>query len=210
MDAIADGRENTRNSLYWADAHSPGYREELFRVLKVARYSNSLQMMGTVVQKKKPDLAISIVVTGMALVVISSTMYYVERSAQPEVFLSIPATFWWGIITLTTVGYGDTFPVTPLGQLLAGISAFLGICLFALPASVLASGFMQVVTEDDESDQEVSEHIITLPSEEYEKHDQRRQELGLTWSEYINRQSHIKESLRDVIDEELNQPSTVD
>jgi len=167
--------------------------------------------MGTVLQKKKPDLVISIVVTGMLLILVSSMMYFVERSAQPEAFSSIPATLWWGFVTLTTVGYGDIFPVTPMGQLLAGISAFLGVGLFALPASILASGFIEAATEDaDKSNQEVSKHTITLPPEEYEKHNQRRQELGLTWPEYMDRQSHIKESLRDVINDELNQSTTAD
>lgn len=130
----------------------------IFRVLKVARYSDALTTMGIVLRKKKPDLVISIVVTAMLLVLASSMMYYVEGSAQPETYSSIPATFWWGVVTLTTVGYGDVFPVTPWGQLLAAVSAFLGVGLFALPASILASGFIDEATEDDESQYQYCPH----------------------------------------------------
>ena len=181
----------------------------IFRVLKVARYSNSLRTMGTVLRKKKPDLVISITVTGVLLVMTSSIMYYIERSAQPDVFTSIPATLWWGFVTLTTVGYGDVFPVTPLGQLLAGISAFLGVGLFALPASILASGFIEAATQED-VDRTSDEATIRLPAEEYEKHNERREELGLTWAEYIDRQAQIEESVRELVREEMDQVTTVE
>lgn len=75
-------------------------------------------------------------------------MYYVENEAQPENFSSIPATMWWGIATLTTVGYGDIYPVTGLGKLLGGFIAIVGIGLFALPAGILASGFSEELSKD--------------------------------------------------------------
>ncbi len=69
----------------------------------------------------------------------------VENEAQPDKFPSIPAAMWWGVATLTTVGYGDIFPVTPLGKILSGFIAFLGIGIFALPTGILASGFAEEV-----------------------------------------------------------------
>lgn len=130
----------------------------VFRVMKVARYSNALQTIGAVLRKKRPDLVITVVVTSMLLVLTSSAMYYVEHAAQPDVFSSIPATFWWGFVTLTTVGYGDVFPVTPLGRVLAGLSAFLGVGLFALPASILASGFIEEATKPDDEEWDYCPH----------------------------------------------------
>jgi len=126
----------------------------VFRVFKLARYSTSIQTMGQVLKKKKPDLIISVVVTAILLVLASSSIYYVEHEAQPEVFSSIPAAFWWGVVTMTTVGYGDVTPVTQAGQLLGGIVAFLGIGLFALPASILASGFIEEATGENEDEDE--------------------------------------------------------
>ncbi|MDP4830015.1 MAG: potassium channel family protein, partial [Cyanobium sp. MAG_185] len=75
------------------------------------------------------------------LVLASSAIYYIESDTQPEVFTSIPAAMWWGISALTTVGYGDMAPVTPLGKFLGGIIQLLGIAIFALPAGIIASGY---------------------------------------------------------------------
>jgi voltage-gated potassium channel len=81
----------------------------------------------------------------------SSLIYYAERHAQPEAFGSIPESFWWSIVTVTTVGYGDAYPVTPIGQVLGGVVALLGTGIGAIPAGLLASGFSEAM---DESDQE--------------------------------------------------------
>jgi len=77
------------------------------------------------------------------LLVSSSTMYFAERQAQPEAFSSIPEAMWWGVVTLTTVGYRSVYPVTPTGRFFGAVIAFLGVGLFALPASILASGFVE-------------------------------------------------------------------
>ncbi len=114
-----------------------------FRLFKMARYSESMTAFNEVLQRKKEDLVISFTATLILLLVASSTMYFVEHPAQPDEFSSIPQSMWWGVITLTTVGYGDVTPVTPLGQVFGGIVAVIGIGLFALPASILASGFIE-------------------------------------------------------------------
>ena len=85
------------------------------------------------------------------LIFASSVMYYVENEAQPEAFSSIPETMWWGVATLTTVGYGDVTPVTPLGKLLGGAVALIGVGLFALPAGILAGGFADALEQGREA-----------------------------------------------------------
>ena len=85
-------------------------------------------------------------------------MFYVERAAQPDKFSSIPAAMWWSIITVTTVGYGDVAPITPLGRLLAGVIALLGIGIFALPAGILGSGFMEQVARRQEPSSSICPH----------------------------------------------------
>lgn len=115
----------------------------VFRILKLARYSTSLQIMGRVFRAKSADLAVTATALCILLLVASSLMYYAERNAQPDLFSSIPATMWWGVATLTTVGYGDAFPITTVGRCLGGVIAVLGIGLFALPAGLLASGFTE-------------------------------------------------------------------
>ena len=70
-------------------------------------------------------------------------MYLVEKNVQPEKFGSIPQSMWWAIVTLTTVGYGDVYPITPLGQIFGSIIIILGIGTVALPAGILASAFTE-------------------------------------------------------------------
>ena len=113
------------------------------RLLKLARYSESMRLFAKAITLKREELVITSIVGVIMLLVASSGMYFTERVAQPEVFSSIPASLWWGVITLTTVGYGDVHPVTPLGQVLGAVVAVIGIGLFALPASILASGFIE-------------------------------------------------------------------
>ena len=102
-----------------------------------------MQLIGRVFVSKKNELLITVFAVFLLLLMASSIMYYVEHEAQPEVFASIPHSMWWGIITLTTVGYGDVFPITLLGKIFNGMIAFLGIGLFALPAGILASAFAE-------------------------------------------------------------------
>ncbi len=81
---------------------------------------------------------------GLVLLVIStSLMYFAEHKAQPDKFPHIPAAMWWGVITLTTVGYRDVYPITPLGKFLGAIVVLIGISIFALPASIVASSFTE-------------------------------------------------------------------
>ena len=83
------------------------------------------------------------------LVFASSLMHVIEQDAQPEAFGNIPAAMWWAVVTLTTVGYGDVSPATPLGKLLGGMVTILGVGAFALPAGILASGFAQEIKQRD-------------------------------------------------------------
>ncbi len=115
------------------------------RFALLARYSSGLQALGAALDARRSELLGVVSVVAALLVLASSLMYYIEQSAQPDKFSSIPATMWWSIITVTTVGYGDVAPVTPWGRLLAGVIALLGIGIFALPAGILGSGFMEQV-----------------------------------------------------------------
>ncbi len=115
----------------------------IFRIVKLARYSRALRLLGHVVSERKEELLSIFFVLMTLLVIASSLMFFAEHSVQPDVFSSIPATMWWGIVTLTTVGYGDAFPITPLGQTIGAIIAVLGIGMFALPAGILGAGFTE-------------------------------------------------------------------
>lgn len=117
----------------------------LFRMFKVARYMHALSMFKKVIYDRREQLVLSIIFILFILVIISTTMYYVEREAQPDQFTSIPATMWWGIATLTTVGYGDMVPITAWGRIMGGLFAITGVGLLALPAGILSSGFFEMM-----------------------------------------------------------------
>ncbi|WP_293122198.1 ion transporter [Microcoleus sp. bin38.metabat.b11b12b14.051] len=115
----------------------------LLRLLKMSRYSESVRTLGAVLYGKKEELIATAFAVFILLIFASSVMYFVEYEAHPKAFGSIPDAMWWGVVTLTTVGYGDIYPITPLGKFLGAILAFLGIGIFALPAGIIASGFSE-------------------------------------------------------------------
>lgn len=115
----------------------------LFRALKLLRYTRSSIRLRNVLLDKRDELAIVFFTQTILLLVIASLVYHAEHAAQPEKFSSIPASMWWAVVTLTTVGYGDIAPVTPLGKVFAGLLAVVGVAMFAVPAGILASGFAQ-------------------------------------------------------------------
>ncbi|MFA5221027.1 MAG: ion transporter [Methanoregula sp.] len=115
----------------------------IIRVLKLGRYSEATTAFHRVLVKKKEELILTFSILGIAIVLSSSLMYYAEHDVQPEAFASIPHAMWWALVTLATVGYGDVYPITPLGKLLGGIVVIIGIAIFALPSAIFASGFIE-------------------------------------------------------------------
>jgi voltage-gated potassium channel len=115
----------------------------LLNALRVARYSRTVRLFGRVFWAKRNELQVALFLNLLLILLSSTVIYIVEHDHQPGTFSSIPAAMWWAAITLTTVGYGDVYPVSPLGKFFAILLAFFGIGLFALPASILASGFLQ-------------------------------------------------------------------
>ena len=118
----------------------------IIRIFKINRYTKSLILIGKVLNRKKEELVITVFITFLLLLLSASIMYYVEFDVQPEAFPNIIASFWWAIATLTTVGYGDVYPVTVLGKILSGIIALLGIGIVALPTGIISSGFIEEIS----------------------------------------------------------------
>ena len=115
------------------------------RLLKLTRYTRSVMTMGTVVRERRHELLVAVFLTTLLLMVASTLMYYLESQVQPDAFPNILSSMWWAVATLTTIGYGDVFPVTDWGRLLSGIIAILGIGLVALPTAIISSGFVEAL-----------------------------------------------------------------
>jgi voltage-gated potassium channel len=115
----------------------------LFRLLKLVRYSPALQTLGRVLADEYRALLGALLIILVLLLFASTAVYFLEREAQPDKFGSIPAAAWWALATLTTVGYGDIVPITPLGKLLGGVVMLLGVGMIALPVAIISTGFNQ-------------------------------------------------------------------
>ena len=118
----------------------------ILRVFKLGRYSEAMSIIGRVLKRAAPQLFTSITVVGLLMVVSSVLMYYVESPAQPEKFANAMSGFWWAIATLTTVGYGDIYPITIMGKVISAIIALLGIGIVAVPTGIVSAGFMHEMT----------------------------------------------------------------
>jgi voltage-gated potassium channel len=129
----------------------------LLRLFKLTRYTNITASIGTVIKKKASQIVSSICVIIVLMVITSVMMYNVEHVAQPEKFANAFDSLWWTVATITTVGYGDIYPITILGQVFSGIIAFLSIGLIAIPTSIISSGFIEHVSELKEEKKEKEE-----------------------------------------------------
>lgn len=118
------------------------------RILKLNRYNDSLNLIWSVIKEKKSELAVTGFLTFLILMIASFLMYHIEGEKQPEVFSNILESFWWAIATLTTVGYGDIYPITGLGKFISGLIAILGIGVVALPTGIIGAGFMNKIEQN--------------------------------------------------------------
>ena len=135
----------------------------LMRILRLARLGRMTTAVGYLtdaIRARRFELFFSLFV-GLSFLVFSATLLYlVEGRVQPEKFGSIPRAMWWAVATLTTIGYGDVYPITPLGKLLAGVTAIAGIGLVAMPTGIMAAAFSEAVQK----------HSSTVESEQEEAH----------------------------------------
>lgn len=124
----------------------------LLRVFKLNRYTKALQLVGSVCNEKRSELAVTAFVTIVLILLSSTVMYHVENEVQPHKFPNIVSTFWWSVATLTTIGYGDVVPITAWGRLISGIIALLGIGLVAMPTGIISAAFIEKVGEEKEEE----------------------------------------------------------
>ncbi len=115
----------------------------IFWHFRINAYSDSLTLIGRVIQNKKTQILASIFIICMLIIASSLCMYSLEHDAQPDVFKNAFSAIWWATSTLLTVGYGDIYPITPAGQLLGIVITFLGVGLVAIPTGIISAGFIE-------------------------------------------------------------------
>lgn len=121
----------------------------LFRILKIARYNAAITHFATAFKSIKEEMVVFFTVTIFLLYVSGVGIYYFENAAQPEVVKSVFDGLWWAIITLTTVGYGDVYPITAGGKVFTFIILLIGLGIVAVPTGLLASALSKVKTDPD-------------------------------------------------------------
>lgn len=122
----------------------------LLRVFKLGRYFEALQIIVKVIKTSGPQLIMSVVICFFVMLFSAIIMYTVENPVQPEQFPNVISSLWWAICTLTTVGYGDVYPITHVGRFFASLISLVGIGIIAIPTGIIAAGFNQVITREKE------------------------------------------------------------
>jgi voltage-gated potassium channel len=135
-------------TVTWGDIGDWEAVAAIVQFLKLARFSPALETLVAVAHREARPLQSATFILVLMLLVSSTALYFVERDTNTN-FASIPQSMWWSVATLTTVGYGDAVPTSGLGKLLGGVVAMLGIAMFALPASILATGFAEEMRRRD-------------------------------------------------------------
>lgn len=142
----------------------------VFRIFKLGRYQEGFTLFYLTFRSSLTTMALGIVFLCLGMIIFSSFMFYAEQTyatfdddeeqwtynndtilaGEKSFFQSIPHTFWWCIVTMTTVGYGDTYPISPLGKTVAGITFLGGLAIIAFPIAILGSKFLDLYLENEE------------------------------------------------------------
>jgi voltage-gated potassium channel len=124
----------------------------ILRLAKLGRTSKAMQHVRDALYERRYEFGLILGLLAITILVSASLLYLAEAEAQPDKFGSIPRALWWAIVTLTTVGYGDAYPVTALGKFFAGIIAISGVMVIALPTGIFASSFTEAMDRKRSSD----------------------------------------------------------
>ena len=127
------------------------------RVFKIARYNSSMKLVADVIKDKSSEIGVIMGVIIIIMIISSFLMFYAENKAQQEQFPNVLSCLWWAVVTMTTIGYGDVYPVTVAGKVIGSIMALLGIGLVAMPTGIISAGFMEKVNERKEQKRKEAE-----------------------------------------------------
>lgn len=178
----------------------------MLRIFKLTRYSSAMNVLLRVLHQERKAFSAALTILMMMLIIVSCGIHLVEGHIQPEAFGSIPDSMWWALTTLTTVGYGDVTPITPLGKIFGALVMVIGVGMVALPSGILASSFSELLRrrqqefrlsvkkalEDGDITEEEAVHLERI-----------REELDLTKQDSIELRSQAQKELEVAKDYEV-------
>ncbi len=125
----------------------------IFRSLKLIRYNKVLHRFHIAAQIVKEEMVLFFIITAILIFLSASGIYFFENEAQPDRFCSIFHSLWWAIVTLTTVGYGDVFPITVVGKLFTFFVLIIGVGVVTVPAGLVATALTKARRLEEDKDQ---------------------------------------------------------
>ncbi len=129
----------------------------IFRLFRVRKYAIFVQLMKKILSNIKEELIVLLFYTVVMIIILSFIIFEVEHEAQPEIFTNVFQTMWWAVATLTTVGYGDMYPITTAGKIITTVIAIIGIGFIAIPGGLFASEFISALAEEKKQKKNVDQ-----------------------------------------------------
>ncbi len=121
---------------------------KVLRIAKLARYTKAFEKIKKSFAKRKDELIVTLIIFIIGLTIASIAIYFAENQTGNPAFQSIPKSFWWAVVTCTSVGYGDTYPITTIGKFIGAFSAIMGVGLHALLIGVVGAAFIEITKEE--------------------------------------------------------------